>query len=448
MKLSNREIKKRAKLKKIVEWIYREGFVLAKDIEHNLDIPHATLHGYLRELSDIGIIKEYNKDGKSGWARIDYTEEEDKIKTAYEKLRENFFGEPPLKAVAIEVNETPEKTTELLSRHTSYREPSKIEMEESAREIERYLLWKCWIDQKLNERNFKKWGLERGIEKLLCSGIDCNNFSNLINRQNMPPIDKVLDYSKNSPEVVVMFDQKIEGSIMHYNFLWSKDARTIFKILGGKLKPWDEKGQIPLPRKLDNNKYNKYKGSLDRSGYALDRIKDLAGFSVPDDQALEDCLDWLKNPDSKNRREVLSILRSFCMNARGCEAIAPEKEEAILETLANIAFGKDVEEKLRWESLNIIKIFDGEKVKERAKKYCLEKIKKECESVNYLSEIALWLYRNPEIEREIKEEVEQILMESNDEKIKLYAENFLKTTRSLQSAGLFSLNSGERGGGA
>ncbi len=448
MKLSNREIIKRAKLKKIVEYI-RKGFTQAKDIEYNLNIPHATLHGYLHELSDIGAIKEYKKDGKDGWVWIDYAEDEDEIKTSYEKLLKKFFGEPPLMAIAAEIKETSEKTRELLSKYIPYYlEPTEEEMAKSAEEIQKYLLWTCWINQKLHEINFKKCGLENGVEKLTCSGIDGNSFSNLINKQDMPPIDEVLKYSKSFPEVVRV-DEKIEGSTTHYNFIWSEDVRTIFKILGGKLKPWEEKGQIPLPIKLNKKEYNKYKSWIDRKpDYALDRIKELARVSVPDDKALDDCLVWLKNPDFRSRGDVISILLSFCINARDCDSISPEKEEVILETMISIAFNEGVEEKLRWESLNIIKIFDGEKVKERAKKYCLETIKKGCESVNYLSEIALWLYKNPEIEREIKEEVEQILMKSNVGKIKLCAENFLKTTRSLQSAGVFSLNSGESGGGA
>lgn len=442
MRPSDREIKKRVKLKKTVDLLRESGYLLPQNIENKLKIPHSTLHGYLHELYEIGVIKEY----KNGWAWVDYSDDEEKIKTAYEKLRKKFFGEPPLKVVAIEINETTEKTKTLLSKYTSYREPTEEELTKSAREIQKYLLWKYWIDQKLHERNFKKWALEKGVEELAYSGIDSESFSNLLNKQEMPLIDEVLEYSKSFPEVIRV-DEKIEGSTAHYNFMWSEDARTIFKILGGKLKPWDEKGQIPLPRKLDRNVYNKYKSWIDRKpDYALDRIKDLALVSVPDDKALEDCLDWLKNPDFRSREDVLSILQLFCINARDCGAIAPEKKEAILETMASIAFDEEVEEILRWESLNIIKIIDGEKVKDRAKKYCIETVKKGCESVNYISEIALWLFNDPEIEREIKEEVEQILLESNDEKIKMCAENFLKTTKSLQAIGLFSLDRGSGGG--
>lgn len=444
MRPSNREIKKRINLKKTVDLFRESGYLLPQNIEKKLKIPHSTLHGYLHELYEIGVIKEY----KDGWAWVEYSDDEEKIKSSYEKLRKKFFGEPPLMAVAIEIKETTEKTKELLSKYTLYREPTEEEMAKSSMEIQIYLLWKCWIDQKLHERNFKKWGLEKGVEKLAYSGIDSNSFSKLIHRQDMPPINEVLEYSENIPEAASV-DEKIEGSTAHYNFIWSEEAKTIFEILGGKLKLWDGKGMILLPRKLNKNEYNKYKSWIYRKpDYALDRIKDLARVSVPDDKALEDCLDWLKNPDFISREDVLSILRFFCINARDCEAIALEKEEAILEIMASIAFNEEVEEILRWESLNIIKIFDGEKVKERARKYCLETIKKGCESVNYLSEIVLWLSKNPEIEREIKGEVEQILMESNDEKIKMCAENFLKSIQSLQSAGVSSLYSGENSGGA
>lgn len=431
---------------KIIIKRMREGPVFKDDLVNELGIARTTVEYNLNEfLPSLYLIKTL-PDGR--YALIGYSGDEDKIKTAHEKLREKFFGEPPLKAVAIEIKETPEKTRELLSKYTHYREPTDEEMEKSAKEIQRYLLWNCWTDQKLHERNFKKWGIEKGIEELEYSGFNGDSFSNLINKQSMPSVDEASNYLKSFPELEVEVKEKKDQKTAYYEFKWSEYAKNSFNMLGGKLKPWEEQGQISLPRKLDRNVYNKYKSWIDRKpDYALDRIKDLARVSVPDDKALEDCLDWLKNPDFRNRGDVFSILRFFCINARDCEAIAPEKEEAILEIMASIAFNEGVEEKLRWESLNIIKIFDGEKVKEIAKTYCLETIKKGCESVNYLSEIALWLYKNPEIEREIKEEVEQILMESNDKKIKLCAENFLKTTRSLQSAGLFSLNSGERGGG-
>lgn len=443
MRPSDRETKKRVNLKKIVNLLRESGYLLPKNIENKLMIPRSTLHGYLHELYEIGAIKEY----KDGWAWIDYTEEEDKIKTAYDKLQKKFFGNPPLTAIATEIKETSEKTKELLSKYIQYyHEPTEEEMVKSAEEIQKYLLWTCWINQKLHQINFKKCGLENGVEKLTCSGIDGNSFSKLI-RQDMPQIDKVLEYSKSFLEAVRV-DQKREENMIHYNFIWSEDTKTIFEILGGKLKPWEEKCQILLPIKLNKNEYNKYKSWIDKKpDYALYRIKDLAKVSVPDDENFEDCLNWLKNPDFRGHKDVLSILRFFCKNARDCEAIAPKKEEAILEMMSSIAFGEKVEETLRWKSLDIIKIFDSEKVKERAKKYCMETVKKGCESVNYISEIALWLYKNPEIERGIKGEVEQILLESSDEKVKICAENFLKTTQSLQAAGVSSLNYGESGEG-
>lgn len=428
MKLSDKEIKKRARLKEIGKYIreIRKGFAQTIDIESKFRIPHSTLHGYLHELNDIGEIKKYEKDGKNGWAWIDYTGDEDKIKNAHDKLREKFFGEPPLKAVAIEIKEISEKTREFLSKYTYYREPTDEEMEKSAKEIQRYLIWNCWIDQ-LHERNFKKWGYEKGIEELAYSGINGDIFSNLIKKEGMPSVDEVSNYLKRFPELKVEVNEKKDQKTAYYEFEWSEDAKNLFKMLGSKLKPWEGTGLILLPRRLDISKYNSYMESIDREPiFMLDKIKKLAEYSVPTEEALEDCLNRIRNPDFKNLYEMFPIFRNFCQNAKDCEVLSPEKEEAITEALTEIAFVEEIEGNFNWAALEVLKIFDGELIKDGAKAFFLKTVKKGYKSVNYLEEIAKWICRDPKIKREIMKELVQIISKNSDKDIRNGAKNLLQ----------------------
>lgn len=355
-------------------------------------------------------------------------EVKDRVIAAYEKLKKKFRRKPPLEAVAAEIEDSLEETEKFLKKYIHpYNEPSEKEMEESAKEIQRLLVWKYWTDQKLGEHNFKRCNLEKGIKVLEYSGIDRDIILDLINKQNMPSVAEVSNYSKEFQKLGIEVKMKKDQEIMYYEFIWSEDAKKTFEMLPDKLKPWGKKEPISLPRYLDTTKYERYKKSIvNDPSYVLDRIRNLARDGVPDDEVIEDCLSWLRDDDFKYREETLKILRSFWKNAKDCEMISTEKEEAITDTLNEIAFVKETKESLRIEALEITILINPKKANDMAKAFCLESIKKGYESGSYIFSVAKSICGNPKIKEEIKEEVEKIILESSDEKLRNDAKTFLQ----------------------
>lgn len=351
-----------------------------------------------------------------------------KVIAAYEKLTKKFRRKPPLEAVAAEMDESSEETEKLLLKYIHpYREPSEKEMEESAKEIQRLLVWKYWTDQKLDKRNFKRWGLEKGIKILEYSGIDSDIISDIINKQNMPSVAEVKKYSKEFPELGIEVKEKKDQEIMSFEFEWSEYTKKTFDMLPDKLKPWEKKGQIPLPRYLDTTKYDRYKKSIvNDPSYVLDRIRDLARDCVPDEDVIEDCLSWIRDANFKYREEILKILRSFRKNAKDCEMISTEKEEAITDTLNKIAFVKENDKSLRLLALEFTILINPKKANDMAKAFCLESIKKGYESGSYILNVAKLICGDPKIKEEIKEEAEKIILESSDEKLRNDVKTFLQ----------------------
>lgn len=241
-----------------------------------------------------------------------------------------------------------------------------------------------------------------------------------------PPIhlDEARRYLEDFPEIGPRIIYDKDGAWVSYKIEWTDDVKNILH----SSYLWRKRFEVLIPKRLDGNLYRRYKDFLDRNGdYALARISEMAIRCIPSQEAMDDLLIWMEEPEK--RYHALTALSYFCKNGLEVDHLDEETQRKVANSILDSFFGETSSDDLMYEqALEIIEMLDvrDEEVVAKSKEFIRSSLRKGLDD-DRLRKLGQWLARDPRLKKELIEGVEDVMIDSKNDRVAKLCKSFIKS---------------------
>jgi len=401
----------------IIDRLEEKGPATQTQLIDELGIPKNTMNNNVRGilLKKLGIVEKLDNH-KYGlrW----HLPEEDEVKLHYHRKKQKLRRNPTPEEMAGLIKEDPDDARRLLFKYIpSYREPDQNEISSAASEVRDMIVWGGLYGK---FKTKKDW-FEMGVSKVVIDGIDQETFNQIANGESSE-LEEPKRYLKDFPEMGPKITSKKERGRISYKVEWTDDAKNVLH----SSYFWRKRFEVQLPIRLDQNLYRRYKEFMDRNGdYALARISEMAEKCAPSQEAINDLLSWMVSPE--NGHQALAALKYFCENGLEIGQLDDETQTKIANSLLDAFFFCDISDDQIYDpALEIIELLDvrDSKVAAKSNDLILSSLRRGSDDIR-CRKLGQWLARDPRLRKALVRSVEDIMHDSEDDRVQKLCESFI-----------------------
>ena len=348
--------------------------------------------------------------------------DEYKVKDCYNNMKCKLLRNPTPQEISGLIKERPNEARDLLFKYIpGYREPTEEEISSATNKVLGMVILGAWDE--LSSPNIKKEWFEQGIDKVIIEGIDQASFNELLENKSLISLDETRSYLEDFPEMKPKISRDREDTQISYKIEWPDDINNLLY----SSDHWSQQFEVRVPKRFDQEKYQKYKALLDRNGdYALTRISKMAsGYSLSQ-EVINDLLGWTE--DLKKRYGALDALRYFCKNGLEVDQLDEKTQKRVVYSLLDSFFADKSNSYAYENALEIIEMLDvrNKVVAAKSIEFISWALRKKERDGRY-QKLGEWLAKDPCVREELIEGMENVMANTEDDQVALSCKMFVKS---------------------